>query len=110
LYPDCRYFFNLTLRSNTHHRSSNRQSRIDPFTFNIAKAILAYSAYYIPTTPDAQLAGQAGLNVPLDISWGPFAAETVSKVRDNVPAKYNGLQIGALVGLLVSLYDAALKK
>jgi hypothetical protein len=101
------YFFNLTLRSNTHHRSSNRQSRIDPFTFNIAKAILAYSAYHLTIIPDTQMINQGHMT---NDSWGPFAAKTVSRVYDNVPHKYNGLQIGALVGLLVSLYDAALKK
>jgi len=104
------YFFNLTLRSNTHHKSSNRQYQIDPFTFNIAKAILAYSAYFIATTADAQLAGQPNQYVPQNIGWGPFSAESVSKVRDNVPGGYHGVQIGALVGVLVSLYDAALKK
>jgi hypothetical protein len=104
------YFFNLTLRSNTHHKSSNRQYQIDPFTFNIAKAILAYSAYFIVTSADAQLAGQPNQYIPQNIGWGPFSAESVSKVRDNVPGGYHGIQIGALVGLLVSLYDAALKK
>jgi hypothetical protein len=104
------YFFNLTLRSNTHHKASSRQYQIDPFTFNIAKAILAYSAYFIATTADAQLAGQPNVYVPQNIGWGPFSAEAVSKVRDNVPGGYHGVQIGALVGVLVSLYDAALKK
>ncbi|PVH91982.1 hypothetical protein DM02DRAFT_307414 [Periconia macrospinosa] len=88
------YFFNLTLRSNTNHRSSSRQSSVDPLTFNIVKAILAYSAFAVPAAS----------------AWGPFHQDTVSVVRDNIPGQYYGMQIGAAVGVLVSLYDAALKK
>ncbi|KAH7359815.1 hypothetical protein BKA66DRAFT_223981 [Pyrenochaeta sp. MPI-SDFR-AT-0127] len=103
------YFFNLTLRSNTNRRSSDRQYPADPLTFNIVKAILVYSAFRIPTI-DASLVGEPGIARVIDYSWGPFSAETVGVVRNNVPGKFNGLQIGALVGVLVSLYDAALKK
>lgn len=92
------YFFNLTLRSNTQRKSSDRQYPADPFTFNIVKAILAYSAY------------QRGTAGGIDLSWGPFSSSTVSVVREYVPGGYYGLQIGAVVGILVSLYDAALKK
>lgn len=103
------YFFNLTLRSNTNHKSSYRQYPADPLVFNIVKAILAYSAYRLPVV-DASLVGEAGLAKAIDLSWGPFSEQTVGVVRNNVPGGYQGLQIGALVGVLVSLYDAALKK
>lgn len=103
------YFFNLTLRSNTNRKSLDRQYPADPLTFNIAKAILVYSAFRIPTI-DAGVVGQPGIAQVVDYSWGPFSAETVGVVRNNVPGKYPGLQIGAWVGILVSLYDAALKK
>lgn len=105
------YFFNLTLRSNTNHKSSYRQYPADPLVFNIVKAVLAYSAYRIPIT-DATVVNHvdAGISKVFDPSWGPFSGQTVGVVRDNVPGRYNGLQIGALVGILVSLYDAALKK
>ncbi|OAL02845.1 hypothetical protein IQ06DRAFT_334395 [Phaeosphaeriaceae sp. SRC1lsM3a] len=103
------YFFNLTLRSNTNRKSTDRQYPADPLTFNVMKAILAYSAYRIPTANPA-LAGVPGSVQLHDLSWGPFSATTVDVVRNNVPGKYNGLQIGAVVGVLVSLYDAALKK
>jgi hypothetical protein len=103
------YFFNLTLRSNTNHKSSYRQYPADPLVFNIVKAILAYSAYRIPIV-DASLAGEAGLAKAIDLSWGPFSEQSVGVVRNNVPGGYHGLQIGAIVGILVSLYDAALKK
>jgi hypothetical protein len=101
------YFFNLTLRSNTNRRSADRQYPTDPLTFNILKAILAYSAYRVPM---AALAVQGNGFINHDFSWGPFSADTVHKVRGNVPGGYAGLQIGALVGVLISLYDAALKK
>jgi hypothetical protein len=103
------YFFNLTLRSNTNHKSSYRQYPADPLVFNIVKAILAYSAYRLPIV-DTTLAGEAGLVKTLDLSWGPFSEQSVGVVRNNVPGGYQGLQIGAIVGILVSLYDAALKK
>jgi hypothetical protein len=103
------YFFNLTLRTNTNRKSSDRQYPADPLTFNILKAILAYTAYRIPTASPA-LAGTPGSIQLHDLSWGPFSADTVGVIRNNVPGGYHGLQIGAVVGVLVSLYDAALKK
>ncbi|KAJ4376873.1 hypothetical protein N0V86_006309 [Didymella sp. IMI 355093] len=104
------YFFNLTLRSNTNHKSSYRQYPADPLVFNIVKAVLAYSAYRIPITDAAVMNVDTGIAKVFDPSWGPFSGQTVGVVRDNVPGRYNGLQIGAVVGILVSLYDAALKK
>jgi hypothetical protein len=103
------YFFNLTLRSNTRHKSASKQYTIDPFTFNIVKAILAYNVYSYPVA-DAGLVGNPDAYVANDLSWGPFSAATVGTVRQNVPGKYVGLQIGSLIGILVSLYDAVLKK
>jgi hypothetical protein len=103
------YFFNLTLRSNTRHKSSSKQYTIDPLTFNIARALLAYNAYSLATV-DAGLAGQPGTIVARTPGWGPFAEATVNTVRTQVPGGYYGLQIGSIVGILVSLYDAALKK
>ena len=103
------YFFNLTLRSNTNHKSSSRQYTVDPLTFNIVRAVLAYSAYRIPSISAAVL-GEPGIAHTIDLSWGPFAESTVGTVRNNVPGGYYGLQIGAIVGVLYSMYDAALKK
>jgi hypothetical protein len=95
------YFFNLTLRSNTSRKSSDRQYPADPLIFNIARAVLAYSAYRetVGLSP--------GSNAP---RWGPFSGSAVGCVGTYVPGGYYGLQIGSLVGILVSLYDAALKK
>jgi hypothetical protein len=103
------YFVNFTLRSNTNRKSSERQYPADPLTFNIIKALLAYSAFRLPIL-DASIVGKPGVAVANDLSWGPFSEQTVSVVRNNVPGGYHGLQIGAVVGILISLYDAALKK
>jgi hypothetical protein len=107
------YFFNLTLQSNTRHRSPNKQYTVDPLTFNIARAILAYSAYSAPVvfSPLDQAQGAASViaEVPHP-GWGPFDGQTVRTVCDNILGKYNGLQIGSVIGILYSLYDAALKK
>jgi hypothetical protein len=103
------YFFNLTRRSNTRHKSSNKQYTVDPLTFNIARALLAYSAYSVPVV-DAGLLGQPGTILARKPGWGPFADATVNTVREHVPGKYAGLQIGSIIGILVSIYDAALKK
>ncbi|KAI4693689.1 uncharacterized protein J4E84_002263 [Alternaria hordeiaustralica] len=93
------YFFNLTLRSNTSRKSSERQYPADPLIFNIARAVLSYNAYR--ETVNMAFAPSA---------WGPFSEYAVARVGNNVPGGYYGLQIGSLVGILVSLYDAALKK
>jgi hypothetical protein len=105
------YFFNLTLRSNTNRKSLDRQYPADPLTFNVMKAILAYAAYHITSAQVSGLENQSiGLAEALGKTWGPFSSTTVDVVRDNVPGGYHGLQIGAMVGVLVSLYDAVLKK
>ncbi|KAF2635498.1 hypothetical protein P280DRAFT_484551 [Massarina eburnea CBS 473.64] len=104
------YFFNLTLKANPQNKSSNRQYPIDPLTFNIVKAILTYSAYNIVTQADAALTGKPNAMQAQNLGWGPFSEPTVSTIRNNVPGGYYGLQIGAVVGVLFSLYDAALKK
>lgn len=107
------YFINLTLRANTNRKSSERQYTTDPLVFHLVKAILSYSAYrYLqPTEVTAIPVGEMRVHtVPESYGWGPFSASSVGTVRNNVPGGYYGLQIGAAVGILVSLYDAALKK
>ncbi|KAF2187904.1 hypothetical protein K469DRAFT_568132 [Zopfia rhizophila CBS 207.26] len=101
------YFFNLTLKSNTRHKSSRGTYTVDPLTFNIVKAILQYVVYSPEALP--QPAGVPHVEY-ISSEWGPFSAETVNAVRLSVPGQYFGLQIGAIVGILISIYDAALKK
>ncbi|KAF2747824.1 hypothetical protein M011DRAFT_467416 [Sporormia fimetaria CBS 119925] len=103
------YFFNLTLKSNTRHKSTNKQYTVDPLTFNIARALLAYSAYSLPVA-DAALVGEPGIVDARKPGWGPFAELTVNTVRQHIPGRYYGMQIGSVIGVLFSLYDAALKK
>ncbi|KAF1936914.1 hypothetical protein EJ02DRAFT_459132 [Clathrospora elynae] len=93
------YFFNLTLGSNTARKSSDRQYPADPLMFNIARLVLAYSAYR-GTTNEAIAPG----------AWGTFSGDAVKCVGTHVPGGYYGLQIGSLIGVVVSIYDAALKK
>ena len=102
------YFVNLTVRSNTRYKTSRPPYAVDPLMFNITKALLQYLAY-CPTKEfdhvgDATI---AKLNVH---PWGLFSEQTVQTVYANVPGSYVGLQIGAAVGALVSLYDASLRK
>ncbi|KAF2279309.1 uncharacterized protein EI97DRAFT_412221 [Westerdykella ornata] len=99
------YFFNLTLRSNTRQKSPNKEYRVDPLSFNIARALLAYNAYGLPV-----VGPQPGSIQATKPGWGPFSEATVHTVRDNVPGRYYGLQIGSIIGILYSLYDAALRK
>ncbi|OCL04610.1 hypothetical protein AOQ84DRAFT_300545 [Glonium stellatum] len=99
------YFFNLTLRSNTRHRSSKGMYAADPLTFNVVKALMTYIVYPTTLTPV-----QGGIAKVIYPKWGPFGVGTVSTVRDNVPGGYPGIIIGAGIGILASIYDAALKK
>jgi len=103
------YFVNLTVNSNTRHKSSRRQYTVDPLTFNIARALLVYGAYSLPVA-DPALAGEAGVKVAYTPGWGPFAGETVDTVRGMVPGSYHGMLISSLIGGLYSVYDAILKK
>ena len=103
------YFFNLTLRSNTRHKSTRGTYAVDPLTFSIVKALLQY-VVYAPIafpTPIAADSKAADIIYP---AWGPFAGSTRLTVTQGVPGGYNGLQIGAAIGVLVAIYDAALKK
>lgn len=103
------YFINLTISTNTRHKSSRRQHTVDPLTFNIARALLIYSAYSLPVA-NVALAGEPGIKVERTPGWGPFSDATLTTVRNNVPGNYYGMQISSLIGVLYSLYDAILKK
>lgn len=104
------YFLNLTLRTNTHHRSTSKTSRVDPLTFNIARALLAYGVYHCELRDGTSVVTAPGAFRDCKLQFGPFSTETVSTVVNYVPWNYSGLQIGSAIGILVSLYDAALKK
>ncbi|KAF2472776.1 uncharacterized protein BDR25DRAFT_333098 [Lindgomyces ingoldianus] len=107
------YFFNLTLRTNTRHKSSSRAYTVDPLTFNIVKAISQYIVYQtscVPIAPAGVVPAAPILACAENVPFAFWSGETVNHVRTKIPGQYYGLQIGAIVGVLISLYDAALKK
>ena len=92
------YFFNLTLRAKRAHSSPRVHftlqptHRVDPLTFNVVKALVAYLVY----SQDARL--------------GRFIAqETVDAVRTAVPGGLDGLFISSAIGALGSIYEAILQ-
>lgn len=89
------WFWNLTLRSRTRHGATVLipKSRCDPMTFNVVKALTTWLVF-------SQGNKLSGL----------FAEETIDRVLLAMPGGYTGLLIGAFIGILASLYDAALKK
>jgi hypothetical protein len=103
------YFFNLTLRSNTRHKSSRTTYTSDPLTYSIVKALMQYIVYNPIANPSPVPADSTLADIVYP-SWGPFAGSTRVTVAQSVIGGYNGLQIGAAIGVLASLYDAALKK
>jgi len=93
------YFFNLTLQSKAHAAAAKQSSvrkatnTFDPLTFNVAKGLLAWLVY-------AQ-----GFRF-----WGLYDVDTIIAVNGSVPFGSQGMLIGAGIGIIVSLYDAILKK
>lgn len=89
------WFWNLTLRSTTKHGVTTVRPkwRFDPFTFNIVKALLTWLVF-------AQ--GKR--------AWGYIEDDTVKRVAYAMPGGYAGMLIGAFIGILASLYEAAQKK
>lgn len=87
------YFFNLTLKSKGTGLSSKPAYKVDPLTFNIAKALVSYMVY-------AQGVRFTGL----------VADETVSTVASALPGGHQGVLIGAGIGAIVSIYEAVLKR
>ncbi|KAI9668945.1 MAG: hypothetical protein M1817_005168 [Caeruleum heppii] len=92
------YFFNLTLKHKSTHGHARAQLTkashvFDPLTFNLAKALTAFLVY----SQEVKFGGLLGY-------------ETVDRVRQAIPGGTEGILIGAAVGAVTSLYDAALKK
>lgn len=82
------WFFNLTL-----HSSKRRSYAVDPLVYNIAKAITSWLVY------------SQGLRF-----WGLVSNATALRVEVAVPGGWFGIVIGSLVGVVASLYEAALRK
>jgi len=89
------WLFNLTLRPVVRHGVTEIKPRMrfDPMTFNVIKALLAWLVFSRGTR-----------------YFGLFSDETVDLVTQGMPAGYSGVMIGAFVGILASLYDAAQRR
>ncbi|KAF2101593.1 hypothetical protein NA57DRAFT_35017, partial [Rhizodiscina lignyota] len=90
------YFVNLTKSKRdgvTTRRASKASYPFDPLTFNIAKALISWMVY------------SQGFYF-----WGLTSDVTASRVNVSLPAGYTTILIGSGIGILVSLYEAILKK
>ena len=83
------YFFNLSLKAT---RGRKLRHQFDPLTFHVAKALLSWLVYAKGVT--------GGWASPL----------SVVRVEGNVPGGWRGLVLGAIVGGVMSVYEAVLKK
>jgi hypothetical protein len=90
------YFFNLNANSQTGPRTRARalnETVVDPLTFSIVKALLAYVVY-------AQ-----------GVTFCGFLSElSVVRLNNAVYGGYRGILVGTAITGLVSIYDAALRK
>lgn len=90
------YFVNITKPKRdtmTTRRTSKSFYPFDPLTFNIAKALISWMVY-------AQ-----GFYF-----WGATSETTAMRVNVALPAGYISVLIGSGIGVLVSMYEAILKK
>ncbi|KUL87063.1 hypothetical protein ZTR_05711 [Talaromyces verruculosus] len=96
------YFFNLGLhaQSSTHSHNTRRASTaqqqvasFDPLVYNITKALISYFVYANHFT-----------------FWSTFSHFSIEKVNVAIPGQWPGVLTGSAIGVLVSLYDAVLRK
>lgn len=96
------YFFNLSLhaQSSTHSHNTRRASTaqqqvasFDPLVYNITKALISYFVYANHFT-----------------FWSTFSHFSIEKVNVAIPGQWPGVLTGSAIGVLVSLYDAVLRK
>lgn len=89
------WLINLTMRpvARQHVTVIKPRWRCDPMTFNVVKALMAWIVY------------NQGHRL-----WGLLGDDTIYLVRISMPGGYAGVQIGAFVGILASLYDATQRK
>ncbi|EED15632.1 conserved hypothetical protein [Talaromyces stipitatus ATCC 10500] len=96
------YFFNLSFhaQSSTHSHNTRRASSaaqqapsFDPLVYNIVKALISYFVYANHFT-----------------FWSTFSHFSIEKVNVAIPGQWPGVLTGSGIGILISLYDAVLKK
>lgn len=102
------YLFNMTLSSNTNKKTIEHQYLADPLTFSVVKAILAYMAYY-PPAMEGPAIGRSEIACDVDSGLCLLSQATVRAVRNGVTGGYHGALTGACVGIVFSMYDAALR-
>ena len=88
------YFYNLGLHEVKRHGARVTVARYsaDPLTFNVVKALLTFLAY-----------GQG-------VTLGLFSNKVAYRVDHAMFGGYQGVLIGAYVGILAAIYDAAQRK
>lgn len=95
------YFINLSLRAQSSHAYGTRRSAsaaaatasFDPLVYNIAKGLIAYVVYSNHFT-----------------FWDVFSHFSVEKVNVSIPGQWPGLVASSFIGVVISLYEAILKK
>lgn len=98
------YFFNLRLHAQSstgshayNTRSASAAARqatsFDPLVYNIAKALITYFVYANHFT-----------------FWSSFSHFSIEKVNVAIPGQWPGLLTASAIGILVSLYEAVLRK
>ena len=91
------YYFNFTRKAKRgpgrQARASSAVGQYDLLTFNIAKALLAWSVY----SRGVRLGGLVG-------------DDTVQRIEGAIPGGYQGILIGAGIGTLTSIYEVLLAK
>ncbi|MCJ1341220.1 hypothetical protein MMC09_006516 [Bachmanniomyces sp. S44760] len=91
------YFFNLTLKAKhghvKHAKSVPPTSQYDPLSYHISKALIAWTVY------------------SQGFRFGGFLTDqSVALIDRALPGGYACILVGSGIGVLVSIYDAVLKK
>jgi len=87
------YFFNLTARPRAGRAQQRFEYAFDPLTFNVVKAVITYAVY-------AQGVTFGGL---VDL-------ESVARIRAAAAGGWEGVVAGTAVGILVTFYEAIIRK
>lgn len=91
------YFFNLALKAKhgevRHSRHSHPAAQYDPLSFNLSKALVTWLVY------------------SKDLAYfGTPSQVTKQRIDYSVPGGYQGVLVASGIGVITSLYEAALRK
>ncbi|KAL3424100.1 hypothetical protein PVAG01_03381 [Phlyctema vagabunda] len=87
------YFFNLTSKPKTRSNHTKYDYTFDPLTFNVVKALITFVVY----GQDATFGGLVDL-------------EYVARINSALYGGWQSVLVGTGIGILVTLYEAVLKK